>query len=195
MTTESEDLALIRQLMGDAQQAVEDNGTHYVLWGTLTALGLAGTWVVVTRPLPTAWMWPIWGAVGLVGWITASVIGRRARERAPVRTLAARLLRETWASVGAALSVLFFAGAGSGAIHVSAIPGVMATVIGVGFFASASLYKGFPMRIIGLLWWIGGASMLVWRGTWTILLMAGMVVALEVVPGLMLRARRRAPAA
>lgn len=73
-----------------------------------------------------------------------------------------------------------------------ALGGVMATVLGAACFASAFLYRSRWVGALAVGWWLGGAAMFVWPGRHTLLVMAGMLIALQIVPGMLLYSRARA---
>jgi hypothetical protein len=64
--------------------------------------------------------------------------------------------------------------------------------MGAGMFGSASVYRQLPLRLMAVAWWAGSLVMLLRPGVYTIPLMAVMVLALFVAPGLVLWTRARA---
>ena len=190
MTTELERLTSIRRLMADTQRRVEDYGDQFVAWGLLTAAGMLVTYAALVVPLRTVVVTVTWPALVVVGWVGWLLRGRRAHARAPVRSVGDDALRDLWGGVGVGVLLLAFVGRATGAIPAVALPGTVAALTGVGFFASAPFYGALPLRWIAAAWWGGAALMLTVRGPYTLLLAAGMAIALEVVPGLVLRRRR-----
>ena len=187
MTTELEGLTSIRRLMADAQRDVEDYGDQFVTWGVLTAAGMLVTYAALVVPLPQVIVTLTWSLLVLVGWLGWLLRGRRAHARAPVRSVSDDALRDLWGGIGVGVLLLAFVGRATGAIPAGALPGVVTALTGVGFFASAPFYHVLPLRWIAAAWWVGAGLMLTIRGPYTLLLAAAMALALEVVPGLMLR--------
>ncbi|MGH7476292.1 MAG: hypothetical protein ACRELD_08385 [Longimicrobiales bacterium] len=189
-----EDLARIRELMADAQRVVQDNGVYFIGWGVVTVIGLAVTYAVLSQGLPATVIWGTWGALVALGWLLTAVQARRRSARAPVTTLAGRLVGELWGGIGLAITVTVFGGGLAGAIPGQAIPGVVSALAGAAFFSSASLYPLLPLRLLAAGWWVGALAMFVWPGAYTLLLMAALVLLLQIAPGVVLwRRASRAP--
>ena len=188
----ADDIAAIRRMMDEAQHTIDDNGKYFVVWGTLTVAGLVATYLTVTRQAPLRTLWIAWAVLVALGWLTRLRWVRHDEARAKARTVASTMVAESWAATGIALTILVFAGATSGTIPPQAVPGVACALIGAGSFASAHVYRQLPLRAIAIAWWIGAVVMLVRPGTYTILLMAAMVLALLIAPGLLLWTRARA---
>ncbi|HUF26431.1 MAG TPA: hypothetical protein VMM18_05545 [Gemmatimonadaceae bacterium] len=191
MKNDADELAAIRRLMTDAQRSIEDDGRHFLLWGLVTIIGLVATWVAIRWRLPAHWLWLTWAGLIAAGSVLALRWARRGRARAAVRSIAGSLVADIWAGVSIGLGILVFAGAASGSIAPAATSGVVAALLGVGAFASSSVYRQLPLRAMALVWWAGAAVMLLWPGMYTILLMAALVLALLVAPAAVLRARAR----
>lgn len=185
---ESADLAAIRRLMEENRNVVEAGGKHLVWWGLLTAAGMGTTWLLVRADswAPIPWVWV--GAVA-VGWVLSVAAGRRDARRAPVRTMGTRLGGAIWMAFGGTATLVGLLGPASGALPVQALPGVMGILLGGAFFTSGFLPGIGWLRFVGLGWWATGAVMLWMPGVHTLLLLAGLVVVLQVVPGAMLAAR------
>jgi hypothetical protein len=192
MSQQLDDLASIRALMDQAQRTLEDDGRYFVAWGLLTSAGLSATYLIVAQSWSLRAVWTLWAVLVAVGIAIGLHWGRRHRQRAAARTVASSMVSDTWTGVSLGLVVLTFAGGASGTIPPTAVPGVVSAVVGVGAFACSAMYRQLPLKLAALSWWAGGAAMLIWPGRYTILLMAALVLALLVAPGLVLAARARA---
>lgn len=188
-----EDLAMIRRMMEDARQVVHGGGGHFVLWGVLTVTALLVTFGVVELGWSTRTMW-VWPVAVVIGWIGSAVLGRAEYLRSRRGTAAIRYLGAIWVGVGIALTLLGLLGIPMGAIAAPSMGGVMACVLGAGFFASGFIYGAWWVGALAGGWWLGGIAMLIWPGAYTLLLLAAMLVGLQIVPGVifMRRAKREA---
>lgn len=184
------DLAKIRSIMEEGRRTVYEGGRHYILWGILMAAALMTTYAAVLYAWPdwTALVWPV--AVGL-GWAGSMWIGYTDHARAPVHTLAGRVLGAIWIGFGITATIIGFAGPGTGAINIEALAGVMAVLLGSGYFASSFLYGFGWVRWLSVAWWAGGVAMMVWPGAHTLPALAAMMILLQVVPGLVFYSRQR----
>lgn len=190
-----DELVMIRRLMEDGQRVIRDNGGHFLTWGVVTVIGLLITYAGMLAGAVTV-VWASWAALVVAGWLISYRLGRRMAASAPTSGLAGRMLGEVWAGVGLGLTVFVFGGGLLGVIGPHAIPVAVACFIGAGCFATAVLYPSFPLRWIAFGWWAGALVMLVWPGPHEILVLAGLTVAFQVIPGLALyrRARRSSAA-
>ena len=191
MNDVNSEIAMIRRLMQDSQGAVYDGRGHFILWGSISALGLALTYAyAVGRPVPDPRL--VW-LVGLVlGWSGSVVLGVRGRARARVHTHASRLLGWLWISCAATMTLIGTAGLFGDVVPVQALPGVVAAVLAVGVLATGLLTGHAWLRWVAAGWWAGAAVMLFRPGLYALLLLAAMALLLEVVPGLVLLTRKRA---
>jgi hypothetical protein len=188
--TAYDDVTLIRRLMSDAQGAVSETGIHQIWWGAWVAVALTVSWAASTGALDLGQGW-IWIGFLLVGWIGGWVLGAWEDERSPVRTVAGRMTVSVWIGIGVAATIVGLAGAGSGTIADGATQGVISALIGAGYFASGAATQLRWVRWLGVAWWVGATVMLVRPGPHTKLVMAGMALAFNVVPGIVLFLRRR----
>lgn len=186
------EIAALRTLMEETRLAVYDNGKHFIAWGILMTAALVATYVLVDRGSYGA-LGVVWPAAILLGWIFSLGAGRADYVRAPVRTLGDRVLSAIWIGFGITATLLGLLGLFTDALPPEALSGTMAVLLGGAFFTSGFLQGLRWLRTIGAAWWLGGAAMLWWPGLHTLLVLAAMVVALQIVPGLVLRGRAPRP--
>lgn len=181
------ELQYVRQLMAEGERSFQESGAHFLIWGVATAAGLALTWLAIRAAAPPpGWLWVGWAAVLLIACVGAVMAGRRENRRAPAHTLAGRMLGDVWGGIGVAILLLGLGGGAVGILPGPAIPVVVATLLGAGYFATASLYRKVPLRALALGWWTGAVAMAIWPGTHSVLVLALLVLVLEVAPGIVL---------
>lgn len=186
----SGDLEAIRRMMEEAQSGAPDSGKHFLLWGAVTAVGLVGTYINLNGP-PEATGW-LWGVAIALGWAVAMWVGWREQSRARVQNLMNSVVAGIWIGTSVSVTLVVIGGLYLKAFAASALPGATSLVIGGGFFASSFAYRSAWLRAMAIGWWVGGSAMLAWRGPYTLLLMAGLVVAFDIVPGIVLFRRANA---
>jgi hypothetical protein len=191
-TQAREDLAAIRRLMEDGQRVVNSAGPHFVAWGLLTSAALAATYVLAGRGETRliTWAWAV--AVGL-GWLGSLALtvaeGRRVRVR--VRSATGRILGGVWTGTGVTMMLLGFAAPAGGGVDTAVITGVLAAVMGSGFFATGLLVGSRWMQGAAAAWWAGALGMLLRPGPHGLLVTAALVLVLQTLPGLWLMLRER----
>lgn len=185
-----EELALIRRLMEESQRVIGDHAWPFIVWGLLITVALVLTYGVVALGWPLGLGW-VWGLPMGAGWVLSVWLGWRGRARTPAHTAAGQILAGIWIGFGIAMTLLFFAGYFGGALPGRSIGGVAAMALGAAYFASGFVPGQSGLRQLAVGWWAGGLVMLLVPGTYTILLMAGLMVALQVVPGVVMYHRAR----
>jgi hypothetical protein len=130
-------------------------------------------------------------AVGL-GWLTSLALTVAEGRRERVRSATARILGGVWTGTGVTMMLLGFAAPAGGGVARVAITGVLAAVMGGGFFATGLLVGSRWMQAAAVVWWAGSLSMLLRPGPHGLLVTAALVLVLQTLPGcwLTLRARR-----
>ena len=151
----AQDLALIRRMMEEAQEAAALDGRHLVLWGVVPAAAQA-----IELALALAGAGPL-ARYAWVGAIFAGICGSAAlgfSGRHHPTNLAVRLYRSAW--VGLCLTiVLLFALAMAGRGIEPAHLGVVApATTGFAFFVSAAIAGLGWLRWIALAWWAAAAT-------------------------------------
>lgn len=191
LTQAREDLAAIRRLMEDGRRVVNTAGPHFVAWGLLTSAALAATYVLGGRG-ETRLLTGVWGVAVALGWLASAALTAAAGRRERVRSATGRILGGVWTGTGVTMMLLGFAAPAGGAVDTAALTGVLAAVLGSGFFATGMLVGSRWMQAAAGAWWAGALLMLLWPGRHGLLLTAALVLVLQTLPGvwMTLRARR-----
>lgn len=183
------DLATIRRLMEESQQGFPEAGKHFITWGIVIALALVLTYASLGgAPLSVGWVW----AVSLVaGWALSLWMGWREGVRAPVQSLVGRVVAGIWIGCGVSATLVAVLGYYAGALPPAALPGAVSLVVAASYFASSFAYRSAWMRVLAVAWWLAAAVMLLRPGPSSLLVMAGLLVALQIVPGVLFYRRAR----
>lgn len=181
----TDDLAYIRAALQASQRASALSGAYYVIWGSLSTVGLLATWAVLRSGTParaTTW-WILWGSCMALGWaLTAWQVWREAR-RSPAVNAATRRLGLTWAGVGIGITLCYFAGTATGAVAWPALSGLVAVFLGLGLWLNG-LHAGIRWLMgLALPWWLGAVVLWTWPGPHGLLVLALMSLLLFTLPG------------
>lgn len=190
LSNPEDDLAFIRRLMQSARETAVDHSGHLILWGFLQAA--AGSMAYLVRQgafyVSINLIWAVAIGIGFAGsWLLAL----RLRRSAPVNSLVNRVLAAIWIGCGLSLSLVGFLGAGTGAVPSPVMPGVKSVIIGCAFFASAPLFNRAFYWVLAGVWWILGSALLLHPAPGSNLVFVCAPILFMLVPGLLLRARRR----
>ncbi|HQG40201.1 MAG TPA: hypothetical protein PK074_12355 [Spirochaetales bacterium] len=179
-------LAVMRDIVSQCQKLVVEDGTLYILWGSLA---------VITSLITYALTWfkvPVWTLVVL--WIVAFYIpGSFATykkvhtKKKHVVTFGERAIGRLW------LGVLFVSVVSVILSLVSLLPWqgiiVIPFSIGLVYFPLAVLLDWKPLTAFGLVWIAGGAVMLVVPAFYSYLVLDGLIVVCEIIPGILIKKR------
>lgn len=178
-------------MMDEGRRVVASGGHHYVAWGFLITVALVLTWGMATMgwDLSPAWIWG--GAVG-GGWAFSIWAVYRWDRRAPVSNLAGRVLAGIWIGAGITMTLVGFLGGAEGVMGGSALLATESAVIGMAYLATAAIQWSRWMALLALGWWGGSAYMYLDPGAHVLLVMAGLMVAFHLLPGLWMMMTRPA---
>lgn len=192
-TTQAEqDLAFIREIMSESRSFATRSGIYFIVWGVVIALAMALTWAFSVDMIDLH-PFIVWGVAIVVGWAFSIWHGRRMARSSLAFHPSGEHIGWLWFALGITMTVAFFPGQMSGAIEPTAIPGLAALMVGAGVFVTAVLARIGWLRWIAAAWWIAGAVTITWPGSYALLLYAGLMVVLQVVPGIVLERMARRP--
>ena len=189
----AQDLALIRKIMDETRQEVVDRGKHFIIWGLITAAGLAVTYQAATGSLavnPAI----VWAVLLAIGWAASLTIGWIDGRRARVTTLGRRLLSAVWVSTAVTLTLTGMAGMFGEVLDQRALAGVLSAILAAPILVTAMLTGESWLRAVAGAWWVGAAVMLFVPGIYALLLLGAMALLLMALPGVVLYVRSRRPA-
>lgn len=178
-----EDLEFIKKVVSDSRNIVKENGINFIIWGILIIVGLTVTYfdTVLSGDQYSGETWII---VVSAGWIYSLVEWWKHRKIQRTITFAGKILGSTWLSTGIAMMILGFVAPSFSAYHGVFISPVLATVLGIAFYITSIIYDSKMMQYLVPFWWIGAVVMFVFPGVHTIIIMAGMMLFLQVLPGI-----------
>jgi len=191
--TVRDDIAFIRRTLEDGRTYARGRSPDFLVWGIAAAAGYVATYWYVRdgTSVEPGWLWPIF--LGLP-WLYSlrRVFGRMSgrRSAAPL-ALTANAMLMLWFSCGVFLTTLAFFPVWFGIARDTWTVATVAGVMGIGFFASASLCGFSWMRIVGLGWWAGEIVLFALHGrSEQLLVSAALMLVLLAGPGLLvLRSR------
>lgn len=187
-----EEIAFIRSALEQGRAYAHLRSPDFALWGALMALGYLGTYAFVVR-LWTLSPSVIWWSLVAVGWLFSLFGGRlRLRPEGRAASPAIDALRALWLGFGVT-TVIFAIMQTVGGIEGEWMDTRVAGLLGLCFFASASITKIRWLRFIAAGWWGAAVVFFLLHGRAESLLAgAGFMIVLLCLPGLVLWLRRPA---
>jgi hypothetical protein len=180
-----QELAFIKKVMADSRQMIIDDGKGFIFWGILIAFGLFFTYLSNAErwDFPLGWFWPVLIAIG---WIVTFIIEIRAEKKRSIKTFAGKIMGALWIGCGVAMTILGFIGSITDAYSGIFINPIIAVVLGIGYLVSGVLQGKTWVSLLSLGWWAGAILMFYLHNLETLLIMVGMMILLQTIPGIIL---------
>ena len=180
-----QELAFIKKVMTDSRKILIDDGKGTIFWGLLISFGLLITYLSIAQGWETSLSW-FWPALIGFGWIYTIVTEIRHERKRRVITFAGKILGAVWIAFGISATILGFVGTISGAYHSVIISPLIAVLLGTGFLVSGLLYGKSWVSYLSIVWWGAAIVMFFMQNLETLLIMIGMMILFQVIPGIIL---------
>ncbi len=180
-----EELSFIKKVIEDSKKILIIDGKDFIIWGIIAALGLLTTYVaiIIKKYFLIDWSWFI--LIG-IGWLYAFFSNFKKAKARKTRTFAGKIMGAIWFSMGIAATILGFIGGGSGAIQGVFISPSICTVVGVAYFLTGIVYGSKWITGLSIGWWLGAIYMFLFPGLYSLLMMTGMMLVFQIIPGIIL---------
>ncbi len=180
-----DELTYIKKVMEDSQRVLVGDAHYYIIWGILIVLSLLGTYAAITLEEFKA-IGLIWIVMIGAGWVYSFIRGYRQQRRDRHSSFGGKIINGVWIGSGVAMTLIGFVGSISGAVKWWAITPLMAIIMGTPYLITGIAHGLRWLRNIAFVWWIGGVVMLVWPGTYALLVFAAMMISCQIIPGFVL---------
>ncbi len=180
-----EELSFIKKVIEDSKRILIIDGKNFIFWGILGSIGLLATYLSIITKNYSLINWS-WMVLIFFGFVYTIFYYQKKSRTGNSQTFAGKIMNSIWFAMGIAATILGFAGGMSGAIHGIYISPSISTVVGVAYFISGIVYSSKWMTGLSAGWWLGAVIMFVFPGLHSILIMAGMMIFFQIVPGIVL---------
>ena len=180
-----QELAFIKKVMEDSRKIICDDGKSFIFWGILISFGMLITYLKVAGDwgINLGWFWPVLIALG---WIGTMAVELKAKKKRATSTFAARILGSVWISCGVAMTILGFAGSLTNAYNGVFISPIISVVLGIGYLITGVIHGKKWVSLLSIGWWLGALLMFYLQNFETLLIMTGMMIFLQTIPGILL---------
>lgn len=176
----------IKKIMEDSRRIMVDDGTGFILWGLLVAVGLIFTYLSVLEYLAWSISSVAWFVLIGMGWLITILQIRKERKLRKAVTFAEKTAGAIWGSAGITMTIIGFVGSYSGLVKGFGISPLMCCVLAAAFFVSGVVYSDKTFRYLSFGWWAGALIMFFWRSPHTLLLFALMMIFMQALPGFLM---------
>ena len=177
------ELSEIKRIMEDSRRIMIDDGTGFILWGSLVAMGLISSYLSVLGYLEWKVTSIAWFALIGLGWLITIFQFRKEKKERKAVSFAGKVAGAIWGSAGITMTIIGFVGSYTGLVKGMGISPLMACVLAAAFFVSGVIYNDKTFRYLSFGWWAGALVMFFWYSPHTLLLFALMILFMQVLPG------------
>jgi hypothetical protein len=177
------ELSEIKKIMEESRRIMVDDGSGFIIWGSLVAAGLISSYLSVLGYL--AWNITSYAWIALIGsgWVITIIQVRKEKKERRAITFAGKVAGAIWGSAGVTMTIIGFVGSYTGLVRGMGISPLMACVLAAAFFVSGVVYNDKTFRYLSIGWWAGALVMFFWHSPHTLLLFALMIIFMQVLPG------------
>lgn len=187
----AEELSMIKKIMEDSRKINIDNGIHFIFWGILVTISLVATYVMIKTRTSGQYIGITWLALMIGGAIIDAVIGWKQNRSSRVETFAGKLIGTLWLGSGISMFIFGFVGPMFEAYNPIYICPIISVSLGLSYFTSGAIQQLRWLQLVAAGWWIGGILLFMYPGHHTLLIFAAMIVALQIVPGIVIRMKAK----
>jgi hypothetical protein len=178
-----EEIAFIKKVMQDSRRSVLMHGKDYIMWGIVVSIGFLLTYILSINQYKLNYI-TLWMIIIGIGYIIEVYFVIKEKKFKRSRTYSEKLMSAVWGAAGITMCILGFLGSYVGAIRGAYVAPVLATITGIGSFLTALILNQKYMKYFSSGWWVGSIFMFIFPGWWQMLLMAIMMIAFQVIPGI-----------
>lgn len=185
------EIDFIKKIMNDSRVVIVDDGKDFIFWGIIVTIGLVLTYIAIV----TGWAEYdifVWLTLVAVGWAFSILRHFKAGSKRRASSLAGKMLGGIWASTGIASTIFGFVGPIAGAYHPAMISPMISMVLGCAFFTSGIIYGKKWLSGLAAGWWTGAIFIFFFPYAYSLLVMAGMMLFLQITPGIILFRKSKA---
>jgi hypothetical protein len=196
--TPQEELAYIRQIIENSRKSFVEDGKPYIAWGVIVALGMTFSYIsaLMGRDLGTGY---VWIGLTILGWIYIAYYSRTKSKTTRAKSIIDRVQGAVWGAVGSMIGFVIFLIYIGQALNIQDMPGIhplyicfiTAILVGIGYFVSGVANDLTWLRNVAFAWWASAIVMYLWPSVHVLGIYAFMLVAFQVVPGVILYRKYR----
>ena len=181
-----EELTFIKNIIKESRRSFALSGKPYIFWGILIVFGLLLEILRDFKILNFDYLFFVWIGLIAIGWGYAYYESKKHKKTRKTTSLAGKILGGVWLACGISMTIFGFIGTFSGAIKGIYVSPVLSLVLAIAYFVSGVVNDIKWLRNISIGWWLGGIFMFVYPGQKTNIIMALMMIAFQIAPGIIL---------
>lgn len=179
------DIAFIKSIIEKSKRKIEDNGFGAVVWAFLIAVGLVSTYIGVETRYYFPYMWN-WIVIIGTGWLFSFFYYWRESKKSRGSSILDKIMGALWTGFGVSLTIIGFVGPYTGAYNGLLTCPIGAALLGSAFYTTGVITETSWFKWLSIGWWLGAIYMFVFLNLEVLLILAGMMVLFQMVPGIII---------
>lgn len=176
------DVAELEMALERSAQVSASRMLLLVFWGLILAKCCFLQWAILTYDVPVDGGLFVWTPSFIFGAVCSFIYGKVTLEEFHRTPLTSRLVRGIWASCIAAMAIFGVVAVGLGGLNPFLLPGVLAVLMGIGFFIQGTVDPRRYLQTAAIGWWLGSIWLFYQANAQALLSLGVLLIALQVVP-------------
>jgi hypothetical protein len=184
------ELQLITETIARTKQTVLDRGPFFLLWGILILLACSATFAFTQLGIESL-NWLPWATLMPIGAVISVLLMRKHYWRSKYTSYVGHAYDSVWLAGGTAFLILMSMQYLTNFFPAQAIYPIISFIVGIAVFASGRIMEWVSLRVGGLFWWAGAATMMLLPFQYHPLIVAIAIIPGHIVPGYLLKRQFR----
>jgi hypothetical protein len=183
------EIEFICSIIEDSRRTLTDNGLPLIIWGALSVLGTLLTYgaIALSRFDAIPWIWIGFGVSGSTG----TVLALRYKKRDRVKSLTGIIYTGVWLGMAGCDIILWLCLWCAGIRDLRLFLAVAACGLGLAYLISSTITRNRFIFTLSFAWWAGSIVMVLLPERYAPMILAGLVLTCELLPGIILFTRKR----
>lgn len=179
------EITFIKKVIEESRNSIIYHSS-YLFWGVAMTSALIATYVLINYQAFAIIPW-IWIVAVLAGWVYTAYAISRGDNKKKVKTFVEKLTGSVWFAVGITATLVSLTGSFSKAFDGVFVTPLVSSILGIAYFVTGAAHNKNWFRNLAYGWWIGSFFLFLFPSNYSMLIMAGMIIGLQIAPALILR--------
>ncbi len=179
-----ENLEFIKKVIQESRQSII-YGTSFIVWGALVSLSLVITYLLILTENYSSIQY-IWIGLMIIGWGYSVYEKRKLQTETKPKTFVENITSSVWFATGISITTIAILGMTGKTFNPGYISPIISMILGVAYYVTASLHNYKWLKNISFGWWIGAICLFFITSSFSLIIMAILMICFQVIPGLIL---------
>jgi len=180
-----QEIVFIKKIIEDTQRNFVNNGKIFLLWSIVAIFAIFMKFIkeVLAFEFNNLWIYIPMFIMGAIGNYFLKKIPNQGKQ---VKSFSQNIIDGIWGGIGITIALLVIVGYITGGVKSWAIPPIVASIFGSLHYMSGIVSGSSWIKYSSLGWWGASVFMFIFPGEYSVLLLAGLLFFLQLIPGIVL---------